>query len=135
MVFEKPFHANTKDIKYSQEDAAALARAFDDASHKLGDFQGKIRSEGMHAAQEFRGRYATLFVLNYGQCMEDAHRLADACHRAAEAVRKIAQAAQQEEENRRRAKEQKITRYLEEMNGQLTNNGVMHIRQYLCPNM
>ena len=105
MVFEKPFHANTKDIKYSQEDAAALARAFDDASHKLGDFQGKIRSEGMHAAQEFRGRYATLFVLNYGQCMEDAHRLADACHRAAEAVRKIAQAAQQEEENRRRAKE------------------------------
>ena len=83
-------HVNHNDVVYSQEDAAALARAFDDAAHKLGDFHGKIRSEGMHAAQEFRGRYATLFVLNYGQCMDDAHRLADACQRAAEAVRKIA---------------------------------------------
>ena len=49
-------HVNHNDVVYSQEDAAALARAFDDAAHKLGDFQGKIRSEGMHAAQEFRGR-------------------------------------------------------------------------------
>ena len=45
-------HVNHNDVVYSQEDAAALARAFDDAAHKLGDFQGKIRSEGMHAAQE-----------------------------------------------------------------------------------
>lgn len=59
----------------------------------------------MHAAQEFRGRYATLFVRNYKQCIDDAGRLADACRRASEAVRKIAQAAKQEEENRRRARE------------------------------
>jgi hypothetical protein len=99
------FHANSNPVEYSQEDAATLARAFDDAAHKLGDFQGKIRSEGMHAAQEFRGRYATLFVRNYKQCIDDAGRLADACRRASEAVRKIAQAAKQEEENRRRARE------------------------------
>ena len=101
-------HVNHNDVVYSQEDAAALARAFDDAAHKLGDFQGKIRSEGMHAAQEFRGRYATLFVLNYGQCMDDAHRLADACHRAAEAVRKIARAAEAEQKNRRRVREAEL---------------------------
>mgnify|MGYP000845115151 CR=1 FL=1 len=99
------FQANSNPVEYSQEDAATLARAFDDAAHKLGDFQGKIRSEGMHAAQEFRGRYATLFVRNYKQCIDDAGRLADACRRASEAVRKIAQAAKQEEENRRRARE------------------------------
>ena len=64
------FHANSNPVEYSQEDAATLARAFDDAAHKLGDFQGKIRSEGMHAAQEFRGRYATLFVRNYKQCID-----------------------------------------------------------------
>jgi len=103
-------HVNHNDVVYSQEDAAALARAFDDAAHKLGDFQGKIRSEGMHAAQEFRGRYATLFVLNYGQCMDDAHRLADACHRAAEAVRKIARAAEAEQDNRRRARQAELSR-------------------------
>jgi len=101
-------HVNHNDVVYSQEDAAALARAFDDAAHKLGDFHGKIRSEGMHAAQEFRGRYATLFVLNYGQCMDDAHRLADACHRAAEAVRKIARAAEAEQKNRRRVREAEL---------------------------
>ena len=44
-------HVNHNDVVYSQEDAAALARAFDDAAHKLGDFHGKIRSEGMHAAK------------------------------------------------------------------------------------
>lgn len=103
-------HVNHNDVVYSQEDAAALARAFDDAAHKLGDFQGKIRSEGMHAAQEFRGRYATLFVLNYGQCMDDARRLADACHRAAEAVRKIARAAEAEQDNRRRARQAELSR-------------------------
>ena len=101
-------HVNHNDVVYSQEDAAALARAFDDAAHKLGDFHGKIRSEGMHAAQEFRGRYATLFVLNYGQCMDDAHRLADACQRAAEAVRKIARAAEAEQKNRRRVREAEL---------------------------
>lgn len=101
-------HVNHNDVVYSQEDAAALARAFDDAAHKLGDFHGKIRSEGMHAAQEFRGRYATLFVLNYGQCMDDAHRLADACQRAAEAVRKIARAAEAEQDNRRRVREAEL---------------------------
>ena len=90
-------HVNHNDVVYSQEDAAALARAFDDAAHKLGDFQGKIRSEGMHAAQEFRGRYATLFVRNYKQCIDDAGRLADACRRASEALRKIAQDAKQVE--------------------------------------
>ena len=37
-------HVNHNDVVYSQEDAAALARAFDDAAHKLGDFHGKIRS-------------------------------------------------------------------------------------------
>ncbi|OFR99114.1 DUF6531 domain-containing protein [Rothia sp. HMSC067H10] len=103
-------HVNHNDVVYSQEDAAALARAFDDAARKLGDFHGKIRSEGMHAAQEFRGRYATLFVLNYGQCMDDAHRLADACHRAAEAVRKIARAAEAEQDNRRRARQAELSR-------------------------
>ena len=103
-------HVNHNDVVYSQEDAAALARAFDDAAHKLGDFQGKIRSEGMHATQEFRGRYATLFVLNYGQCMDDARRLADACHRAAEAVRKIARAAEAEQDNRRRARQAELSR-------------------------
>ena len=40
--------------------------------------------------------------------MDDARRLADACHRAAEAVRKIARAAEAEQDNRRRVREAEL---------------------------
>lgn len=111
------YHVNTSELKYKQVEAAALANTFNSAADKLESYYGKIRTEGMHAAQEFRGQYATLFVLNYGQCMDDAKRLADACRRAAKAVQQIAHAAEIEQENRRKAREAELNTTKQVNNG------------------
>ena len=111
------YHVNTSELKYKQVEAAVLANTFNSAADKLESYYGKIRTEGMHAAQEFRGQYATLFVLNYGQCMDDAKRLADACRRAAKAVQQIAHAAEIEQENRRKAREAELNTTKQVNNG------------------
>ena len=102
---ELPFHPNTRDIHFKQVEAAAFANTFDSAASKLEDFQGKIRVEAEKAGKEFKGKYGELFTANYNQCIDDAHRLAEACRRAAKAVRQIAHAAYIEQENRRKARE------------------------------
>lgn len=49
------FHSNTQPIEYSFTDAAALANTFDSAASKLQEYHGRIRLEGIRAAEEFRG--------------------------------------------------------------------------------
>ena len=116
------FHSNTQPIEYSFTDAAALANTFDSAASKLQEYHGRIRLEGIRAAEEFRGRYANLFVQNYKQCIDDAHRLEDACRRAAHAVRQISRNAEIEQDNRRKAREAE-----EEYNRKLNENNLFNV--------
>ena len=116
------FHSNTQPIEYSFTDAAALANTFDSAASKLQEYHGRIRLEGIRAAEEFRGRYANLFVQNYKQCIDDAHRLEDACRRAAHAVRQISRNAEIEQDNRRKAREAE-----EEYNRKLNENNLLNV--------
>ena len=96
---------NTEPVVYSQVDAAALANTFDSTASKLREYKGSIRAEANKAQEQFNGKYAELFKINCDQCITDAGRLADACSRAAQAVRKIAEAADHEQDNRRKARE------------------------------
>lgn len=105
MVVADDLGAVEEDVPFDWDGADRLARQFDATAATISDQQGTRSSAGTHALIDWEGPYSKEFVSRQDTGDQDAGEISSALQEAAEQVRAMKRAAQEEQDRRVKARE------------------------------
>ena len=112
-----------EDVPFDWDGADRLVTRFEATATKIEDQRGSRTSAGQHALIDWAGPHSTEFTGRQAQGDTDAVEIASALRTAAERVRALKRAAQEEQDRRVKAREYMVAKAENDENESLLNKG------------